>query len=100
MTMWSFTPFKFLTRGYLIRHNISKPKVTALASDDLSKGYSGAEIIALCRDAALHAISEMDDGIIDRPQIRMKHLLLSLNNLKPRTTNEMLRFYESFRGRH
>jgi transitional endoplasmic reticulum ATPase len=77
-----------------------QPKITALASDDLSKGYSGAEIIALCRDAALHAIGEMDDGIIDRPQIHMKHLLMSINDMKPRTTTEMLRFYESFRGRH
>ncbi|KAL3781457.1 hypothetical protein ACHAW5_009648 [Stephanodiscus triporus] len=76
-----------------------QPKITALASDDLSKGYSGAEIIALCRDAALHAIGEMDDGIIDRPQIHMKHLLMSINDMRPRTTTEMLRFYESFRGR-
>lgn len=73
---------------------------SALASDELSKGYSGAEIIALCRDAALHAIGEMDDGNIDRPQICMRHLLQSINDMKPRTTKEMLKFYESFRGRH
>jgi len=71
-----------------------------LASDDISKGYTGAEIIALCRDAALHAIGEMDDGIISKPQIHMKHLLMSIKDMKPRTTPEMLRFYESFRGRH
>ena len=77
-----------------------QPKITALARDDVSKGYSGAEIIALCRDAALYAIGEMDEGIIDRPQIHMNHLLMSINDMKPRTTPEMLLFYESFRGRH
>mmetsp|Transcript_24642 Transcript_24642/g.53152 ORF Transcript_24642/g.53152 Transcript_24642/m.53152 type:complete len:1053 (-) Transcript_24642:109-3267(-) len=74
--------------------------ISALASDDVSKGYSGAEIIALCRDAALHAIGEMDDGFIDRPQIHMAHLLRSIKDMKPRTTKEMLHFYSSFRGRH
>lgn len=71
--------------------------VSVLAKDDLSKGYSGAEIVAICRDAALHAIGEMDDGFIDAPQIRMQHLLRSITDMKPRTTPEMLSFYESFR---
>ncbi|KAL7542176.1 hypothetical protein ACHAXR_011597 [Thalassiosira sp. AJA248-18] len=73
--------------------------ISAVASDDISKGYSGAEIVALCRDAALHAIGEMDDGYLDRPQIHMRHLLQSIKDTKPRTTKEMLSFYESFRGR-
>ena len=75
-------------------------KISDLASDAVSKGYSGAEIIALCRDAALHAIGEMDDGIIDRPRVHMRHLLRSINDMKPRTTKEMLQFYSSFRGGH
>ena len=75
-------------------------KTSALAMDDVSKGYSGAEIVALCRDAALHAIGEMDDGIIERPQIHMKHMLRSIADMKPRTTKDMLEFYESFRGMH
>ncbi|KAL7427732.1 hypothetical protein ACHAXH_002746 [Discostella pseudostelligera] len=75
-------------------------QIYVLASDEVSKGYSGAEIIALCRDAALHAIGEMDDGIIQRPQIQMKHLLRSANDMKPHTTKSMLQFYEAFRGRH
>ena len=75
------------------------PKILALASDDVSKGYSGAEIIALCRDAALHAIGEMDEGISQRPQIHMKHLLRSVSEMTPHTSKSMLQFYESFRGR-
>eukprot|EP00804_Cyclotella_cryptica_P000553 CCRYP_009971-RB/>CCRYP_009971-RB protein AED:0.02 eAED:0.02 QI:1196/1/1/1/1/1/3/90/701 len=73
--------------------------LSVLASDEISKGYSGAEIIAICRDAALHAIGEMDDQCVT-PQICMKHLLRSMSDMKPRTTSEMLQFYESFRGRH
>ena len=68
-------------------------QLITLASDNVSIGYSGAEIVALCRDAALHAIGEMDDGIIDKPQIHMRHLLQSINNMKPRTTQKMLAFY-------
>lgn len=75
-------------------------KIFVLASDDVSKGYSGAEIIALCRDAALHAIGDMDEGKTKLPQIRMKHLLRSVNEMTPRTTKSLLQFYESFRGRH
>jgi len=87
--------------------------VSTLACDKVSKGYTGAEIIALCRDAALHAIGEMDeereeDGVIiddnihigGVPQICMRHLLRSIEDMRPRTTKEMLTFYESFRGRH
>ena len=78
--------------------HLSISQISALSSDNVSKGYSGAEIVALCRDAALHAIGDMDDGLIDRPQIHMSHLLRSINDMKPRTTKEMLKFYSSFRG--
>lgn len=75
-------------------------KLSLLAGDDVSKGYSGAEIIAICRDAALHAIGEMTDGSPDTPQICMRHLLQSIKDMKPRTTQDMLNFYKSFRGQH
>jgi transitional endoplasmic reticulum ATPase/AAA family ATPase len=75
-------------------------KLSVLASDDISKGYSGAEIVAICRDAALHAIGEMVDGSTDTPRIRIRHLLQSIKDMKPRTTVEMLDFYKSFRGQH
>ena len=71
-----------------------------LSLDELasaSKGYTGAEIVALCRDAALRAIGEMDEGDIDRPQVHMRHLLQSIADMKPRTTEKMLQFYDSFR---
>jgi len=70
--------------------------ISKIASDDISHGYSGAEIVAICRDAALLAIGEMDDGNMEQPQIRMCHLLEAIKNLKPRTTSEMLHFYDSY----
>ena len=71
--------------------------VSILASDVISNGYTGAEIVAICRDAALLAIGEMDEEtIIDQPKIRMSHLLEAIKNMKPRTTPEMLNFYDSY----
>ena len=70
--------------------------VTTLASNSISHGYTGAEIIAICRDAALLAIGEIDDGKMELPQIKMHHLLESMKNLKPRTTSEMLNFYDNY----
>ena len=70
--------------------------VSNLASDSISRGYTGAEIVAICRDAALLAIGEMDDENMSQPQIRMHHLLDAIKSLKPRTTPAMLRFYDSY----
>ncbi len=70
--------------------------VSKIASDDISHGYTGAEIVSICRDAALLAIGEMDDGNLEQPQIRNCHLLEAIKNLKPRTTSEMLHFYDSY----
>ena len=79
---------------------VLRRQVNVLARDNISEGYSGAEIIAICRDAALHAIGEIDDGHLDMPRICMQHLFRSISDMKPRTTPEMLRLYDSCRGRH
>lgn len=75
-------------------------QISILAGDDVSKGFSGAEIIAICRDAALNAIGEIDEGSFEKPQICMRHLIESAKSTKPRTTQEMLTFYRSFRTHH
>ncbi len=80
--------------------NSRSSKVSALAKDSISSGYTGAELIAICRDAALRAIGDMDDGKVENPTIRMNHLIESIGDMKPRTSVEMLQFYESYRGRH
>jgi AAA family ATPase len=55
-------------------------------------GCSGAELVALCRDAALFAL-ENDDG---RPQLTMDHLEKANFDLKRQITKEMLHFYETY----
>lgn len=75
-------------------------KISALAKNGISNGYTGAELVAICRDAALRSIEDMDNGKIEDPIICMNHLIQSIGDMKPRTSVEMLQFYESFRGRH
>ncbi|MGC9011730.1 ATP-binding protein, partial [Thermogladius sp.] len=54
-----------------------------------TEGYSGADIEALVREAALIAIRE--DLMIDR--VYMRHFNEALNKVKPSITQEMIKFY-------
>ncbi len=74
-------------------------KDTPLALDvDLSAvaaqcaGLSGAEIAAVCREAALHAIEE--DG--DAQEVWKRHFLRAVGDVEPQITSAMLAFFESF----
>jgi transitional endoplasmic reticulum ATPase/AAA family ATPase len=67
----------------------------------VSGGFSGAELIAICREAALFAIEEDDALIVDSsphcpPQIRMKHLLRAAKDMQHQVTPEMLDFYANY----
>ena len=71
-----------------------------MAADEVSRGFSGAELIAVCKDAALLALEEDElsphnDG--ELPNIKMTHLLKALCAMKRQITPEMIEFYESFR---
>ena len=75
-----------------------------LAADEVSEGYSGAEITGICREAALLALEE-SIGAIDteefesynaHPKIKMKHLLQVVRTTERQITREMLDFYASF----
>lgn len=66
-----------------------------------SSGYSGAEIVSVCREAALYAIEEIDMKAqkVDKneePTIQMHHVIRSLHKTKRQITTEMLEFYSSF----
>lgn len=76
-------------------------QIPSLASDDVTGGYSGAEVIAICREAALFAIEEDDENmsqVTGSPKICMKHLLRAVRGMKRQITPEMLEFYASFRN--
>ena len=57
-----------------------------------SAGYSGAEIAALCKEAAVAALEES----IDCPAVMLRHFEIAFKRVLPRTTPEMLDFYADF----
>jgi SpoVK/Ycf46/Vps4 family AAA+-type ATPase len=69
-----------------------------LAEEGLSGGFSGAELISVCRDAALLALEDDDSAAGGgNPSIRMHHLLKSIKGMQRQITPEMIQFYDSFR---
>lgn len=58
-------------------------------------GYSGAEIEAVCKEAALKALE--DSFEID--QIEMKYFLKAVDIVKPRTSPELLQLYSDYEKR-
>ena len=77
---------------------ISLLKFEHLASDEASGGFSGAEIIGICRDAALLAIEEFDEKMDaeDNLRIHMRHLRSAIDSTPRQVTSEMLEFYEAY----
>lgn len=86
----------FETRLQVLELKLGKMSV----SDDVNPhslatrtdGFSGAEIEALCQEAALRAL-ERD---LDCPQISMEHFEFVLKDFKPRTPAHLLKIYEEF----
>ena len=56
--------------------------------------YSGAEIAAVCNEAALTALE--DDVNINR--VTAKHFEIALSNLKPRIPTELFEIYSAFQS--
>ena len=54
--------------------------------------YSGAEIAALCNEAAFLAL----DGNINATHVNMQHLLNALEAVPPRTSDETIKYFDSF----
>uniref|UniRef100_A0A0N5AAL7 AAA domain-containing protein n=1 Tax=Syphacia muris TaxID=451379 RepID=A0A0N5AAL7_9BILA len=57
-----------------------------------TEGYSGAEIVAVYRNAALIALRENKDAEC----LNMSHFLKSLKEVVPRTDHSMIKLYEAF----
>jgi SpoVK/Ycf46/Vps4 family AAA+-type ATPase len=88
------------------RRDIFQLRLTGIATSEIdfdrlahiSDGFSGAEIVSICREASLFAIEECDEGASDvDPIVTMENILRSLKGTKRQITPEMLRFYENFR---
>jgi len=62
---------------------------------DLTEGYVGADIEAICREAVMLAIREN----INAEKVEMRHFLEALKKVKPSVNEAMLNFYERFEER-
>ncbi|EEC13245.1 transitional endoplasmic reticulum ATPase, putative, partial [Ixodes scapularis] len=93
------------TRREILRINLSKrPLGDGVSLDDLARkteGYSGAEVVAVCQEAALIALEED----IEARHIMALHLEAALQLVPPRISQETVQYYESYwastgKGRH
>ncbi|XP_072170900.1 ATPase family gene 2 protein homolog A-like [Diadema setosum] len=57
-----------------------------------TEGYSGAEVVAVCREAALAAMQES----FDIQAVSMRHFNDALSSVRPQTTQESIQFYQDY----
>lgn len=78
-----------------------------MADDGVTGGFSGAEMVAICRDAALLALEEDEEAraagesmnVALRPQpptIEMRHLTMAIQSMPRQITPSMVEFYKSY----
>ncbi|NPA85114.1 MAG: AAA family ATPase, partial [Crenarchaeota archaeon] len=59
---------------------------------EVTEGYTGADIEALCREAAMEAMRED----LNTTRVSMRHFEKALKKVRPSITPEMIKFYETF----
>lgn len=87
-------------------HTKGKPLAEDIQLDilkELTKGYSGAEIAAVCNEAAMKALEEIVENYTDNTKhsyvdekIAKKHFDNALKTIKPRINRDLLKIYEDF----
>lgn len=84
------------TRRDIFRIKLSKMPIDKDVSLDSlveqTDGYSGAEIQAICQEAALYALEEN----FNAQTISIEHFTNAINNIKPRTSPELLKLYNNY----
>ncbi|GFR04218.1 spermatogenesis-associated protein 5 [Trichonephila clavata] len=63
-----------------------------------TESYTGAEIVNVCNEAAFQLITE--DMECKSPVFTLQHMNNALKSIFPRTTNEMLNFYQKFHAKY
>jgi transitional endoplasmic reticulum ATPase len=79
--------FQIYTKGMPLAKDVDVKSLTVLA-----KGYSGADIEALCREAAMHAL-RCD---VNAKEVTMKDFEEALKHAGPSVTPDMEKWYKSF----
>lgn len=59
---------------------------------EITEGYSGAEIQAICHEAAMNALEESLDAAI----ITKDHFKVALSIVTPRTPKSLIQLYENY----
>ncbi|XP_035222311.1 ATPase family protein 2 homolog isoform X2 [Stegodyphus dumicola] len=62
------------------------------------EGYTGAEIVNLCNEAVFQLLAEDPDAM--SPVFKLRHFEKALQCIPPRTSKEMIAFYENFNSKH
>ncbi|AGK62140.1 AAA family ATPase, CDC48 subfamily [Archaeoglobus sulfaticallidus PM70-1] len=79
--------FRIHTRGMPLGDDVDLEELA-----DLTEGYVGADIEAVCREAVMLALRED----LNAEVVEMRHFLEALKKVKPSVTDSMLSFYERF----
>lgn len=87
------------TRSEIFRIKLEKIPISADVKIDelvdLTEGYSGAEIEAVCKEAALKALEDSFETV----EIGSKYFAKALHIVKPRTSPELLQLYDEYEKR-
>ncbi|GBP53020.1 Spermatogenesis-associated protein 5 [Eumeta japonica] len=84
------------TRSQILELKLATMSVSsAVDSHDLAnrtEGFSGAELHAVCHEAALKALEENIDSV----EVKVEHFEHALKEFTPRTPHNLLKIYEEF----
>lgn len=84
------------TRREIFRIKLSKMPIDKDVSVDFlvqqTDGYSGAEIQAICQEAALYALEEN----FNAQTVSIKYFEKAIQNIKPRTSPELMKLYSDY----
>jgi AAA family ATPase len=78
-----------------VAHSEDDVDVAHCAAEAFRRGFSGAECVAVCREAALIAMEENVEAL----ELRQTHLAQAIARTKPHISKQMLQFYKDFSSR-
>ncbi|KAL1117178.1 hypothetical protein AAG570_004505 [Ranatra chinensis] len=86
----------FCTRSQILKLQLRQTPISDCVDinriAEMTEGYSGAEVVTVCKEAALKALEEYIDADI----VKMKHFEAALNIVTPRTPKSLLKLYDDY----